>query len=78
MKKLIYALLLIFAATLAFAQFYANWPETHESPSAAYVVAGIVFIISILLLLVGYRHENRKDSEDYHFRDRSKDRENDE
>lgn len=68
MKKLIYALVLIFVATLAFAQFYANWPETHESPSAAYIVAGIIFLASVSLLIFGYRQENHKGSENHHFR----------
>lgn len=73
MKKLIYALVLIFVATVAFAQFYANWPETHESPSLAYIVAGIIFLASVLLLIFGYRQENRKGVEDVHFRVPSKD-----
>lgn len=73
MKKLIYALVLIFVATVAFAQFYANWPETHESPSLAYIVAGIIFLASVLLLIFGYRQENRKGVEDVHFRAPSKD-----
>ena len=67
MKKLIYALVLVSVATIAFAQFYAHWPETHESPSAAYIVAGIFLVFSILLLIIGYRRENQKKQDDYHF-----------
>lgn len=77
MKKLFYALVLVSVATIAFAQFYAHWPETHESPSAAYIVAGIFLVFSILLLIIGYRRENQKNQDDYHFRSSSKDREND-
>jgi LPXTG-motif cell wall-anchored protein len=68
MKKLIFAIVLVFMATIAFAQFFANWPETNESPSAAYIVAGIFLILSISLLVVGYRQENQKIKDDYHFR----------
>jgi uncharacterized membrane protein YqhA len=72
MKKLILALLLIFVATIAFAQFFANWPETHESPSAAYIFAGIILITSLSLLVIGYRRENRKNQDNYHFREINK------
>ena len=72
MKKLIPALLLVFVATIAFAQFFANWPETHESPSAAYIVAGVILIISLLLLAIAYHRENRKYQDSYRFRETSK------
>ncbi|WP_353432973.1 DUF202 domain-containing protein [Polynucleobacter sp. MWH-UH23A] len=68
MKKLIFAVLLVSIATIAFAQFFANWPETHESPTAAFMVAGIFLILSIALLIIGYRQENQKIKDDYHFR----------
>ena len=73
MKKLIYGLFLTFVATFAFGQFYANWPDTNETPSTAYIIAGIIFLSSVTLLFIGYRQENCKKIEDYHFRAPSQD-----
>ncbi len=72
MKKRLAAVVLASVATIAFAQFYANWPETYESPSAAYIVAGIFLIISILLLVIDSLHKNQNNLDDCHFRGNGK------
>lgn len=70
MQKL--GFLLLVTTTLVFAQFFPNWPKTSESPIAAYVVAGIMIFIVLVLLIAGYLHKNNKTLDDYKFREHDK------
>lgn len=69
MQKL--ALVLFFFATLVFAQFFPNWPDTNESPIGAYIVSGIILII-VLILLANHRYKNQKAKNNYRFRELDK------
>lgn len=76
MKKLLFALL--FISSLAFAQFFANWPETEPSPIFAYIFAGFILLIAVLLIIVVLKEKsNRKDLPNYHFRENFRDDEMD-
>jgi len=67
MQKL--ALVLLFIATLVFAQFFPNWSSANPSPIGGYIVAGIILLIVLVLLIARYTHKNNKHQNDYHFRD---------
>lgn len=73
MQKIAFALL--FVATLVFAQFFPSWPQTSESPIAAYILAGILFFIVVVLLIAGYLHKNNKSQDDYKYREHNPDEE---
>lgn len=70
MQKL--ALVLLFFATLVFAQFFPNWPDTSESPIGAYIVSGIILIIVLILLVANHRYKNQKAKNNYRFRELDK------
>ncbi len=72
MKKPISAVVLSTVVTISSVQICANWPETYQSPSAAYNVAGIFLIISILLLVIDSLHKNQNNLDDCHFRGNGK------
>ena len=68
-----FAFVLLFIATLVFAQLFPNWPETSESPIAAYILAGILLIIVLSLLIAAYLYKNNKSWDDYKYRERKPD-----
>ena len=69
------AFLLLFIATLVFAQFFANWPQTSDSPIAAYLLAGILLFAILVLLIAGYLHKSNKSQDDYKYREHKPDEE---
>lgn len=68
-----FAFVLLFIATLVFAQLFPNWPETSESPIAAYILAGILLIMVLSLLIAAYLYKNNKSWDDYKYRERKPD-----
>ena len=69
------AFLLVFIVTLVFAQFFPNWPQTSDSPIAAYLLAGILLVVVLALLIAGYLYKNNKSQNDYKYREREPDEE---
>ena len=69
------AFVLLFIATLVFAQFFPNWPQTSESPIAAYILAGILLFIVLVLLIAGYLYKNNKSQSNYKYREHKPDEE---
>lgn len=68
-----FAFVLLFFATLVFAQLFPNWPETSEPPIAAYILAGILLIFVLSLLIAAYLHKNNKSRDDYKYREQKPD-----